>query len=51
VGKVSAVLEPGSNCYTIEVELFNDPTAWDALYVIANRLSENKRLKQKFSNE
>lgn len=47
VGKVkTVVLEPGSNSYTIEVELFNDPTAWDALYVIANRLSgEQKRLE------
>ena len=44
VGKVkTVVLEPGSNSYTIEVELFNDPTAWDALYVISNRLSDEKK--------
>lgn len=54
VGKVkTVVLEPGSNSYTIEVELFNDPTAWDALYVISNRLSgEQKKLEAEvFQNE
>lgn len=54
VGKVkTVVLEPGSNSYTIEVELFNDPTAWDALYVISNRLSgEQKKLEAEvYQNE
>lgn len=47
VGKVkTVVLEPGSNSYTIEVELFNDPAAWDALYVVSNRLAvEQKKLE------
>ena len=47
------MLEPGSNSYTIEVELFNDPTAWDALYVISNRLSgEQKKLEAEvYQNE
>lgn len=47
VGKVkTVVLEPGSNSYTIEVELFNDPSAWDALYVVTNKLAgEQKKLE------
>ena len=45
VGKVkSVVLEAGNNSYTILVELFNDPSAWDAMYVIRNKLGEEQRL-------
>ena len=44
VGKVRRVtLEKGSNSYTIEVELFNDPSSWDVLYVIKNKLSDEQK--------
>ncbi|MBK8701590.1 MAG: rod shape-determining protein MreC [Saprospiraceae bacterium] len=44
VGKVkSVVLEAGNNSYTIEVDLFNDPSAWDATYVIFNNLAGEQR--------
>lgn len=44
VGKVkSVVLEAGNNSYTIEVDLFNDPSAWDATYVIFNKLSREQK--------
>jgi rod shape-determining protein MreC len=48
VGKVKEVtLEKGSNTYTIEVELFNDPSSWDAIYIIRNRLgNEQKELEK-----
>jgi rod shape-determining protein MreC len=47
VGKVKNVtLDKGSNSYSIDVELFNDPTTWDALYMIKNKLgSEQKTLE------
>jgi rod shape-determining protein MreC len=47
VGKVKRVaLEKGSNSYTIDVELFNDPSSWDVVYVIKNKLgAEQKALE------
>lgn len=45
VGRVKTVtLEAGNNTFTIEVELFNDPAAWDAVYVIRNEFGEEQRL-------
>jgi rod shape-determining protein MreC len=44
VGKVKSVtLEKGNNTYTIEVELFNDPSAWDAIYIVRNKFGDEQR--------
>jgi rod shape-determining protein MreC len=44
VGKVKNVsLTQGSNSYTIDVELFNDPSAWDAIYIVRNKLGEEQK--------
>jgi rod shape-determining protein MreC len=44
VGKVKNVsLAQGSNSYTIDVELFNDPSAWDAIYIVRNKLGEEQK--------
>ncbi len=43
VGKVKEVtLVKGSNTYTIDVELFNDPSAWDAVYIVRNQLGKEQ---------
>ncbi len=44
VGKVKNVtLAKGSNSYAIDVELFNDPATWDAIYLIKNKLGEEQK--------
>ncbi len=44
VGKIKNVtLAKGSNSYSIDVELFNDPAAWDAIYLIKNKLGEEQK--------
>jgi rod shape-determining protein MreC len=44
VGKVKNVtLEKGSNSYSIDVELFNDPSSWNAIYIIKNKLGEEQK--------
>jgi hypothetical protein len=44
VGKVkSVILVQGSNSYTIDVELFNDPSSWDAIYIVRNKLGEEQK--------
>lgn len=44
VGKVkNVVLETGSNSFKIDVELFNDPSSWDAVYIIKNKLGEEQK--------
>ncbi len=50
VGKVkSVVLATASNSYTIDVELFNDPSAWNSIYLIKNKLGmEQKQLEDQF---
>jgi rod shape-determining protein MreC len=48
VGKVkNVVLVQGSNSYTIDVELFNDPSAWDAVYIVRNKLGEEQKELEK----
>ena len=44
VGKVKRVsLEKGSNSYTIDVDLFNDPSSWDVVYVVKNKIGEEQK--------
>lgn len=44
VGKVKRVaLEKGSNSYTIDVDLFNDPSSWDVIYVVKNKLGDEQK--------
>jgi rod shape-determining protein MreC len=44
VGKIKNVtLEKGSNSYSIDVQLFNDPTAWDVIYIIKNKLGDEQK--------
>jgi rod shape-determining protein MreC len=45
VGKVlNAELKNGNNTYEIDVLLNNDPVAWDAPYIITNKLATEQRL-------
>jgi rod shape-determining protein MreC len=48
VGKVKNVeLQQGSNSYNIDVELFNDPSAWDAVYILRNKLGQEQKELEK----